>query len=262
MRRACAAPSPMMPRTPPASCSGLPTACRRTLVSSIVTAVGYRLAVFGTKGCAELLTPELDFHFTPTPDCDAGRAPRPAHARGDRAPRVQRAFSPSLKRSPQRSRAARPTRSRPSRCCTASPRSRRSSARRRPTNRSRSRATEVQTRGTPMPVTVLYPEARQQPDHLETEVFGPDLRIVKRDTGALSELVRRRLRRGRRADDHGVRGHRRRSRALSRGCARSSAWGSATTSSTAPPPRRATSSSATSPITARPRSPIMRSRWR
>src|SRR5271154_2696086 len=39
-----------------------------------------------------------------------------------------------------------------------------------------------------MPVTVLYPEARQQPDHLETGVFGPDLRIVKRDTAALAEL--------------------------------------------------------------------------
>src|SRR5437588_4970399 len=39
-----------------------------------------------------------------------------------------------------------------------------------------------------MPVTVLYPEARQQPDHLETGVFGSDLRIVKRDAGALSEL--------------------------------------------------------------------------
>jgi phosphoglycerate dehydrogenase-like enzyme len=39
-----------------------------------------------------------------------------------------------------------------------------------------------------MPVTVLYPEARQQPDNLETEVFGPDLRIVKRDASALSEL--------------------------------------------------------------------------
>ena len=25
------------------------------------------LAVFGTKGCGELLTPNLDFHFTPTP---------------------------------------------------------------------------------------------------------------------------------------------------------------------------------------------------
>jgi phosphoglycerate dehydrogenase-like enzyme len=39
-----------------------------------------------------------------------------------------------------------------------------------------------------MPVTVLYPEARQTPDALEGEVFGPDVRIVKRDTGALSEL--------------------------------------------------------------------------
>ncbi|MGE5269731.1 MAG: C-terminal binding protein [Thiohalocapsa sp.] len=39
-----------------------------------------------------------------------------------------------------------------------------------------------------MPVTVLYPEARQQPDELELEVFGPDVRIVKRDAGALSEV--------------------------------------------------------------------------
>src|SRR6185437_1702712 len=39
-----------------------------------------------------------------------------------------------------------------------------------------------------MPVTVLYPEARQQPDELEREVFGPDVRIVKRDAAALSEL--------------------------------------------------------------------------
>src|SRR5437667_7820014 len=39
-----------------------------------------------------------------------------------------------------------------------------------------------------MPVTVLYPEARQQPDELEREIFGRDLNIVKRDTGALSEL--------------------------------------------------------------------------
>ncbi len=39
-----------------------------------------------------------------------------------------------------------------------------------------------------MPVTVLYPEARQQPDALEREVFGPDVEIVKRDAGALSEL--------------------------------------------------------------------------
>jgi len=45
-----------------------------TLLSSIVTAVSYRLAVFGTKGCAELLTPECDFRFTPTPGAmPAGR---------------------------------------------------------------------------------------------------------------------------------------------------------------------------------------------
>lgn len=39
-----------------------------TLVCSLVTAVSYRLAVFGTKGCAELLTPELDFRFSAAPD--------------------------------------------------------------------------------------------------------------------------------------------------------------------------------------------------
>src|SRR5512142_3183537 len=39
-----------------------------------------------------------------------------------------------------------------------------------------------------MPVTVLYPEARQLPDELEREVFGPDLQIVKRDHASLSEL--------------------------------------------------------------------------
>jgi phosphoglycerate dehydrogenase-like enzyme len=42
---------------------------------------------------------------------------------------------------------------------------------------------------TQMPVTVLYPEARQRtPDELERGVFGPDVQIVKRDTGALAEL--------------------------------------------------------------------------
>ena len=49
-----------------------------TLLSCIATAVSYRLAVFGTKGCAELLTPECDFHFTPTPDAmPAGRHRQP-----------------------------------------------------------------------------------------------------------------------------------------------------------------------------------------
>jgi predicted dehydrogenase len=37
------------------------------LFCSLVTAVSYRLAAFGTKGCAELVTPELDFRFTQTP---------------------------------------------------------------------------------------------------------------------------------------------------------------------------------------------------
>src|SRR5213082_1853542 len=39
-----------------------------------------------------------------------------------------------------------------------------------------------------MPITVLYPEARQQPDDLERGIFGQDVNLVKRDTGALSEL--------------------------------------------------------------------------
>jgi predicted dehydrogenase len=38
-----------------------------TLLSTLVTAVTYRLALFGTKGCAELLTPEFDFRFSPVP---------------------------------------------------------------------------------------------------------------------------------------------------------------------------------------------------
>jgi phosphoglycerate dehydrogenase-like enzyme len=39
-----------------------------------------------------------------------------------------------------------------------------------------------------MPVTVLYPEARQTPDDLERGVLGPDVRLVKRDAAALAEL--------------------------------------------------------------------------
>ena len=39
-----------------------------------------------------------------------------------------------------------------------------------------------------MPVTVLYPEARQQPDDLERGVFGADVTILKRDTAGLAEL--------------------------------------------------------------------------
>jgi predicted dehydrogenase len=39
-----------------------------TLFCCLATAVSYRLAAFGSKGCAELLTPELDFRFSATPD--------------------------------------------------------------------------------------------------------------------------------------------------------------------------------------------------
>ena len=58
---------------------GFASGLSASLLCSLVTAVGYRLAVFGTKGCAELLTPELDFHFTPVPDAmPAGRHAQPA----------------------------------------------------------------------------------------------------------------------------------------------------------------------------------------
>src|SRR5229473_7604117 len=40
-----------------------------------------------------------------------------------------------------------------------------------------------------MPVTVLFPEARQQPDEMEQGVFGVDVKIVKRDAASsLSEI--------------------------------------------------------------------------
>lgn len=58
---------------------GFASGVSATLLCCIATAVGYRLAVFGTKGCAELLTPQLDFHFTPTPEAmPAGRHAQPA----------------------------------------------------------------------------------------------------------------------------------------------------------------------------------------
>ena len=50
-----------------------------SLLSCLATAVGYRLAVFGSKGCAELVTPNLDFRFTPTPAAmPSGRHTQPA----------------------------------------------------------------------------------------------------------------------------------------------------------------------------------------
>ncbi len=58
---------------------GFASGMSATLLCCIATAVGYRLAVFGSRGCAELLTPQLDFHFTPTPEAmPAGRHAQPA----------------------------------------------------------------------------------------------------------------------------------------------------------------------------------------
>jgi predicted dehydrogenase len=50
-----------------------------SLLSCLSTAVSYRLAAFGSKGCAELVTPNLDFRFTATPDAmPTGRHTQPA----------------------------------------------------------------------------------------------------------------------------------------------------------------------------------------
>src|SRR5580698_6756986 len=47
---------------------GMANGMSASMVCSLVTTVSYRLAVFGSKGCAELRTPNLDFHLTPTLD--------------------------------------------------------------------------------------------------------------------------------------------------------------------------------------------------
>lgn len=47
---------------------GFASGVSANLLCCLATAVSYRLAVFGSKGCGELLTPELDFRFTPAPD--------------------------------------------------------------------------------------------------------------------------------------------------------------------------------------------------
>jgi predicted dehydrogenase len=58
---------------------GFASGMSAALLCCLATAVSYRLAVFGTKGCAELLTPQFDFHFTPTPEgMPAGRHSQPA----------------------------------------------------------------------------------------------------------------------------------------------------------------------------------------
>src|SRR5271170_5667468 len=88
---------------------------------------------------------------------------------------------------PKPSRAARPTRSRRAKCSTPWPCSKRSLHLPRGASRSASPATRSK-KGNPMPITVLFPEARQQPDAMEQGVFGADVRIVKRDASALSEI--------------------------------------------------------------------------
>ena len=45
---------------------GLAIGMSATLYCSLVTAVSARFAVFGTKGCAQLWTPEFQFRFSPT----------------------------------------------------------------------------------------------------------------------------------------------------------------------------------------------------
>jgi predicted dehydrogenase len=46
---------------------GLANGMSASLFCSLVTAVSYRFVVFGSKGCAELSTPECQFRFSPAP---------------------------------------------------------------------------------------------------------------------------------------------------------------------------------------------------
>src|SRR5215471_10153893 len=56
-----------------------------------------------------------------------------------------------------------------------------------------------------MPVTVLYPEERQIPDDdLEREIFGSEVRILRRPAKTFGRARPRRVRRSRRADDHAL----------------------------------------------------------
>jgi predicted dehydrogenase len=58
---------------------GFASGMSAAMMCCLATAVSYRLAVFGSKGCAELVTPEMEFRFTPTPDAmPSGRHSQPA----------------------------------------------------------------------------------------------------------------------------------------------------------------------------------------
>src|SRR5215472_11593095 len=55
------------------------TGMSATLFCSLVTAVTYRFAVYGTKGCVELANQDVEFRFTPAPETPpTGRHTTPA----------------------------------------------------------------------------------------------------------------------------------------------------------------------------------------
>jgi hypothetical protein len=158
-----------------------------SLLCSLVTAVSYRLAVFGSKGCAELVTPNsISASARPRSAMPTGRHTRPSR-RSSRTAASTRC-SPSWKRLRRRSAARRPTRSR-----RGDPARRRGVRGDRPIRRDPSAGQgrarlRIRPEGIANARHRFYPEARQQPGRARTRVFGPDVRIVKRDTGALSEL--------------------------------------------------------------------------
>ena len=58
---------------------GFASGMSAAMMCCLATAVSYRLAVFGSNGCAELVTPEMEFRFTPTPEAmPSGRHSQPA----------------------------------------------------------------------------------------------------------------------------------------------------------------------------------------
>jgi predicted dehydrogenase len=91
---------------------GLANGMSATLYCSLVTAVSARFAVFGTKGCAELWTPEFQLRFSPVPEGPrtgryAAATPRSSSTRASIH------CWPNSKRSPRRSAVSGLIRSRP-----------------------------------------------------------------------------------------------------------------------------------------------------
>jgi len=114
---------------------GLANGMSATLYCSLVTAVSARFAVFGTKGCAELWTPEFQFRFV---RCPRGRTPGAIPRPPPRSSSTRASIRcwPNSKPSPRRSAASGLIRSRPRTSCTASRCSRRLCARPNATSRS------------------------------------------------------------------------------------------------------------------------------